>query len=85
MENMIFIVLSSLETVHDTVQYRYYIFSLLYLLLSIRPNLRIPYFHTYDRERKYIVNVQFCAQYTLFNVGNVLLCVIYSLIFTVFM
>jgi len=32
---MIFIVLSSLETVHDTVQYRYCIFSLLYRLLRI--------------------------------------------------
>jgi len=33
---MVFIVLSSLEAVHDTVQYRYYIFSLLYCLLRIR-------------------------------------------------
>jgi hypothetical protein len=33
---MIFIVLSSLETVHDTVQYRYCIFSLLNCLLRIR-------------------------------------------------
>jgi len=49
---MILIVLSSLETVHDTVQYGYCIFSLLYLLLRIRPNVRIPYFHTYDRESK---------------------------------
>jgi len=35
-KSMIFIVLSSLETVHDTVQYRYCIFSLLYCLLNIR-------------------------------------------------
>ena len=31
---MIFIVLSSLETLHDTVQYRYRIFSMLYHLFS---------------------------------------------------
>ena len=35
-KNLIFIVLSSLETVHDTVQYKYYIFSLLYHLLKIK-------------------------------------------------
>ena len=33
---MILIVLSSLETVHDTVKYRYCIFSFLYHLLRIR-------------------------------------------------
>ena len=44
---MIFIVLSSLETVHDTVQYRYCIFSLLYRLLRIRLKRQNP-FHTYD-------------------------------------
>jgi len=53
---MIFIVLLSLETVHDTVQYRYCIFSLLYYLLRIRLKC-----HTYERERererKYTVNV----------------------------
>jgi len=36
MENMIFIVLPSLENVHDTAQYRYCVFSLLYRLLRIR-------------------------------------------------
>jgi len=35
-KSMIFIVPSSLETVHDTVQYRYCIFSLLTCLLRIR-------------------------------------------------
>jgi len=35
-KSMIHILLSSLETVHDTVQYRYSIFSLLYRLLRIR-------------------------------------------------
>jgi len=72
---MIFIVLSSLET----VQYMYCIFSLLSRLLSIRLNVRLPYFHTYERERKYTANVQCSVQYTiitLFKVGNVLLCVI---------
>jgi hypothetical protein len=96
-------------------------------------NVRVPYFHTYERERekerkrKYTANVQCSVQYTvtvqisvqytvtvqcsvqytvtvqctvhcnctlyctvhfiitLFNVGNVLLCVIYQLNFTVFM
>ena len=33
-KSMIFIVLSSLETLHDTVQYRYRIFSMLYHLFS---------------------------------------------------
>jgi hypothetical protein len=37
------------------------------------------------RERKYTVNVQCSVQYTLFNVGNVLLFVIYQLHITVFM
>ena len=62
---MIFIALSSLETTHDTVQYRYCIFSLLYLFLRVRLKVRIPYFHTYDRERKYTVKVQRSVQYTL--------------------
>jgi len=39
---MIFIVLSSLETVHDTVQYGYSIFSLLYRLLRIRLKRQNP-------------------------------------------
>jgi hypothetical protein len=41
-----------------------------------------------DRERNYNVNVQCSVQDTiiiLFNVGNVLLCVIYQLNFTIFM
>jgi len=64
-KSMIFIVMSSLETVHDTVHYRYCIFSLLYRLVRIRLKVRIPYFHTYDRERKYTVNIQRSVQYTL--------------------
>jgi hypothetical protein len=40
---------------------------------------------SYVRERKYTVNVQCSVQYTLFNVGNVLLCVIYRLNFTISM
>ena len=39
---MNFIVLSSLENVHDTVQYRYCIVSLLYRLLRIRLNRQNP-------------------------------------------
>jgi len=50
---MIFIVLSSLETVHDTVEYRHCIFSLLYLLLTIRPNVRtLTFIRTTERESK---------------------------------
>ena len=65
MESMINTVLSSLETVHDTVQYRYCIFSVLYFLLRIRLKVIIPYFHTYETERKYTVNVQCSVQYTV--------------------
>ena len=63
MENMIFIVLPSLENVHDTAQYRYCVFSLLYRLLRIRLKVRIPYFPKY--ERKYTANIQRSVQYTL--------------------
>jgi hypothetical protein len=61
---MIFIVLSSLETVHDTLQYRYCISSLLNHLLKIglkSQNNLLPYI----REKKYTANVQLSAQYTL--------------------
>jgi len=47
---MIFI-LSSLETVHDTVQYRHCIFSLLYRLLRIKLKLQNPSL-SYVRERQ---------------------------------
>jgi hypothetical protein len=43
MENMIFIILSSLETVHDTVQYRYCIFSLLLRIKLKRQNPLVSY------------------------------------------
>ena len=87
---MIFIVLLSPETVHDTVQYRYCIFSLLNRLLKIRLKVGIPYFHTYEREREKVhcECTMYCTVHfiiTLFNVVNVLLCVIYQLNFTVFM
>jgi hypothetical protein len=52
---MIFIVLSSLETVHDTVQYRYCIVSLLYRLLRIRlkcQNPSLSYLRERERERE---------------------------------
>ena len=39
---MVFIVLPTLETVHDTVQYRYCIFSLLNRLLRIRLKRKNP-------------------------------------------
>jgi hypothetical protein len=68
---MIFIVLSSLETVHDTVQQRYSILSMLYSLLRIRLKVRSPYFHTYERERKYTVNIQCSVQYTVNVLCNV--------------
>jgi len=49
---MIFIVLSSLDTVHDTVQYRYCIFSLLYHLLRIRLKRQNPLLsYVQDREK----------------------------------
>ena len=50
-QSMIFIVLSSLKTVHDTVNYRYCIFSLLYRLLRIRLKHQNPLL-TYLRERE---------------------------------
>ena len=61
---MIFIVLSSLETVHNTVQYRCCIFSLLYRLLRIRLKRQYPLL-SYALKRKYTVNVQCGVQYTL--------------------
>jgi len=54
-KSMIFIVLSSLETVHDTVEYRYCIFSLLNLLLRIRlkhQNPKLSYVRERERERE---------------------------------
>jgi hypothetical protein len=71
---MLFIVPSSLETVHDTVQYRYCIFSLLYRLLRIRLKRQNPLLSYVreregegerEREREHIVNVQCTVQYTL--------------------
>jgi hypothetical protein len=50
--------------------------------------VRIPYFHTYEREKvhcKYTMQCRVHFIITLFNVGNILLCVIYQLNFTVFM
>jgi hypothetical protein len=86
---MIFTVLSSLETVHDAVQYRYCIFSLLNRLLWIRLKRQNPLL-SYVRERKkvhYKCTLQCAVHFiiTLFNVGNVLLCLIYQLNITVFM
>ena len=52
---MIFIVLSSLETVPDTMQYRYCIFSLPSHLLRIRlqrPNPLLSYVRERERERE---------------------------------
>jgi len=60
-KRMIFIVLSSLETVHNTVQYMYCIFSLLYRLLSIRLKRQNPLLSDV-RERE---KVHCSIQYTL--------------------
>ena len=62
---MISIVLSSLETVHDTVQYRYCIFLLISHLLRIRLK-RQNHLLSYVRERKYTANVQCRVQYTFY-------------------
>jgi hypothetical protein len=76
---MIFIVLSSFETVHDTVQYRYCILSLLSCLLRVRLKCRDSLLsYIWEREKVHFI-------ITLFNVGNVLLCIIYQLNFTLFM
>jgi len=49
---MIFIVLSSLETVHDTVQHRYCIFSLLNRRLRIRLKRQNPLLsYVWQREK----------------------------------
>ena len=61
---MIFIVLSSLETLHDTVQCRYCIFSLFNPLLRIRLKSQ-DLLLSYVRERKYTANVHCSVQYTL--------------------
>ena len=53
MEKHNFIVLSSLETVHDTVLYKYCVFSLLNLLLRIRlksQNSLLSYLRERERE-----------------------------------
>ena len=65
-KSMIFIVLSSLETVRGTVQYRYCIFSLLYCLLRIRLKYQNPLLsYVREREKNYTVNVQCSVQDTL--------------------
>ena len=65
---MIFVVLSSLDPLHDTVHYRYCIFSLLNRLLRIRLKRQKPLLSCVrerERERKYTANVKFSVQYTL--------------------
>jgi hypothetical protein len=85
---MIFI-LSSIQTVHDTVQYRYCIFLLLNCLLRIRLkryNPLLSYVRERERESVHCKCTMWCTVHfiiTLFNVGNVLLCV--TLNFTVFL
>jgi len=61
---MIFIVLSSLETVHDTVQYRYCTIPLLYHLLRIRlkrQNLVLSY--VIPREKLHCKCTMLCIVY----------------------
>ena len=82
---MIFIVLSSLET----VQYRYCIFSLLNRLLRImlkRQNSLLSYVR--EKEEVHCKCTMWCTVHyiiTLFNADNVLLCVIYQLNIAKFM
>jgi hypothetical protein len=86
---MIFIVLSSLETVHVTIEYRYCIFSLLNRLLRIRLKHQESFTYLRERERMYTVNVQCNVQYTLLLLYLIIVLfystVIYQLKFTVFM
>jgi len=57
-KSMVFIVLSSLETVHDTVQYRCCIFSLFHRLWRIRLKRQNPLLsNVRERERQYTANV----------------------------
>jgi len=82
---MIFIVLSSHntvhDTVHDTVQYHVLYFSLICYLLSVglkRQNSLLS-FVLYEREKVHYKCTMQCTVHfiiTLFHVGNVLLCVI---------
>ena len=51
LKSLIFIVLSALDTVQDTVQYKYCIFSLLYRLLRIKLKRQKPLL-SYVRERE---------------------------------
>jgi hypothetical protein len=62
---MIFIVLPSLETVHDIVQYGYCIFSLLSRLLRIRLKCQNRILSYVRQGQKYTVNVQCSVQYIL--------------------
>ena len=59
---MIFIILSSLKTVHATVQCRYCIFHCSIFSLGLNQNPLLSY---YERAIKYTVNVQYSVQYTL--------------------
>jgi hypothetical protein len=83
---MTFIVLSSLKTVHDTLKYRYCIFSLLCRPLRIRLKRQESFTYILTRQRENVHcegTIHFII--TLFNISNVLLCIIYQLKFTVFM
>ena len=67
MERMVFIVLLSLETVHDTVQYGYCSFPFINPLLRIRLKRQNPLLsyvreRERERERKNTVNVQCSVQ-----------------------
>ena len=88
-KSKILIVLPTLATVHDTVQYRYSVFSLLYHLLRNRLQRQNPLLSSVrDREKVHCKCTMQCTVHfiiTLFNVGNVLLYVICQLNFTVFM
>jgi hypothetical protein len=64
-KSVIFIVLSSLETVHDTVQYRYCTFSLLNRRLRIRLKCQNPLL-SYVRERESTLQMHNVVYNTLY-------------------
>ena len=85
---MIFIVLSSLETVHDTVQYRYCIFFI--VQSSLEDKAKTSESLNFVLRAREKIHCKCTMKYTvhfiitLFSVDNVLLCVIYQLNFTIF-
>jgi len=74
---MIFIVLSFLETVHDTLQYRDCVLSLFSSLLMVRLERQKPLLsYLRVREKKYTVNVQ-CNVYYISILFYIILVISY--------